>query len=182
MESLSVLFIFVLGVLPHVTAFLAGFFLYKAAKESVAGKMPSAPAAIGRALGIAVLGQLLGFYLLWYISTFLLSAIGMSLKDPNISVLHGPIGIVFAVLAGYLSVRTYEDTKAMNVKIVAGIGLLPQGLITMFNFNEGISPALPLWLFIPSVFLGAYIFNRWSESQIPTQTSIVKAEEIKASD
>lgn len=137
-------------------AFFGCYFLYKALREAVFGKIPSSPAAIGRSLGIIVFGQLVCFYILWYVS-YLLGFIGITFQDPNSSILHGPIGILFNTLAGYLSVRTVENTKSMNIKIVCVIGLIPQTLITAFNFNSGLSTTIALYLFVPSILIGGYL-------------------------
>ncbi len=141
-------------LIPHVAAVLAAFFLYKVIWELLLGKVPSSPAAIGRALGLIVFGQLVSFYLLWYFS-YLLGYIGVVV--PDLSLFHGPIGISFILLAGFIGTRTFEDTKAMNITIICVIGLLPQGLITAFNFNEGVSASIALYLFIPSILLGGYL-------------------------
>lgn len=143
-------------ILFLVVALFGCYFLYKALREAIFGKIPSSPAAIGRALGIIVLGQLVCFYILWYVS-YLLGFIGVTFQDPNFSILHGPIGILFIALAGYLSVRTFENTKSMNIKIVCFIGLIPQALITVFNFDSGLSTTIALYLFIPSILIGGYM-------------------------
>jgi hypothetical protein len=143
-------------ITPHLVSALGCYFLYVTLREALFGKVPSSPAAIGRSLGVIILGQLVLFYLLWYFS-YLLGYLGVTFTDPNHSVLHGPIGIVFIVMAGYLSARTFEDTKSMNLKIVCVVGLIPQLLITVFNFNEGLSASIALYLFIPSVLIGGYL-------------------------
>jgi|GEM_PF-6184349 len=143
-------------ILFLVGALFGCYFLYRALREALFGKIPSSPAAIGRALGIIVFGQLVCFYILWYVS-YLLGFIGITFQDSTFSILHGPIGILFITLAGYLSVRTFESTKSMNIKIVCVIGLIPQALITVFNFNSGISTIIALYLFIPSILIGGYM-------------------------
>ena len=151
---------YLVTALPHIVAILSLVFLTKALIECFKGKVPSAPAAIGRALGIIVLGQLTCFYLLWYIFSFLLSFINIAVKDSTIALFHGPIGIIFILAAGILAVSTFEDTQSMNLKIVVVIGLLIQGLITAFNFNEGVSTNIALYLLIPLIFIGGYIGKR----------------------
>jgi len=149
-------FSYLVLLIPHLVAGLGCYFLYIALREVLFGKVPSSPAAIGRSLGIIILGQLVLFYLLWYFS-YLMGFIGVNFTEPNHSVLHGPIGISFIILAGYLSTRTFEDTKSMNLKVICIVGLIPQVLITVFNFNEGLSTSIALYLFIPCVVIGGYL-------------------------
>lgn len=48
-----------------VIALSGCYFLYQALKEVLFGDVPSSPAAIGRALGILALGQLVSFYIVF---------------------------------------------------------------------------------------------------------------------
>ncbi|OCQ23737.1 hypothetical protein A7985_07295 [Pseudoalteromonas luteoviolacea] len=137
------------------------YLLYKALNECLKGKLPSAPAAVGRGVGILVLGQFVTLGFMNYLVNRLTTESFQQYSADYVAMLYVPIGIIYALLAGYIAARTYEDTKRMNVKMVAGVGLLPQVLFTVFNFNEGVSSYLVLLLLIPCVLIGGHL-NRCS--------------------
>lgn len=140
-------------VLFLIVALSGCYFLYLALKETLFGNVPSSPAAIGRALGIIILGQLVSFYIIWYFC-YVLAFLGFNFQDPDFSIVHSIVSVLFVVMAGLLSVRTFEDTKSMNIKIVCVIGLIPQVLITFLNLT---STNIALYLFIPCILLGGYL-------------------------
>ncbi|MBQ4810262.1 hypothetical protein J8M20_02895 [Pseudoalteromonas luteoviolacea] len=137
------------------------YLLYKALNECLKGKLPSAPAAVGRGVGILVFGQFVTLGFMNYLVNRLTTESFQQYSADYVAMLYVPIGIIYALLAGYIAARTYEDTKRMNVKMVAGVGLLPQVLFTVFNFNEGVSSYLVLLLLIPCVLIGGHL-NRCS--------------------
>ncbi|MFC0119864.1 hypothetical protein ACFFK7_18280 [Pseudoalteromonas xiamenensis] len=143
--------------LSDYVALVAIYLLYKALNECLKGKQPSAPAAVGRGLGILAFGQFVTLGLMNYLVSRFGTETFQQFSAEYVAMLYVPIGIIYALLAGYIAARTYEDTKSMNVKMVAGIGLLPQVLFTVFNFNEGVSSYLVLVLLIPCVFIGGHL-------------------------
>ena len=152
----SYFFSYIAPLIPHMIAVAFCYFLYKALVEVFLGEIPSSPAAIGRSLGILVLGQLVCFYLLWYFS-YALSLVSIVHIDSYHSVLYVPIGLLFSITSGYLATRTFEYTGSMNVKIVCAIGLLPQGLITIATMTAGLSTSITFFLFIPCVLIGCFL-------------------------
>lgn len=149
-------------IAPQALALLLAYWLYQAIRESFFGKQPSAPAAIGRALGLLVFGQLAGFYLVWYFISYRVSPFLIHPSTFESGTLHGVIAAVFAIGAGFLAKRTFENTQSMNLKIVAIVGFLVQGLITAFDFMDASTTTYALWFYIPLVFLGGYLFGRFT--------------------
>lgn len=138
-------------------ALVAIYLLYKALNECLKGKLPSAPGAVGRGLGILIFGQFVTLGLMNYLVNRFGTESFQQYSADYFAMLYVPIGIIYTLLAGYIAARSYEDTKSMNVKMVAGVGLLPQVLFTVFNFNEGVSSYLVLFLLIPCVLIGGHL-------------------------
>lgn len=83
-----------------------------------------------------------------------MSLLSFIFQDPDFSIIYDIVSILFVIVAGVISVRTFEETKSMNLKIVCVIGLIPQALITFLNLT---STNIALYLFIPCILLGGYL-------------------------
>ncbi len=152
------------GLLFHLGVFIFSIFLlYKFYRFAFNSPKPSGPAAIGRGMGVLVLGEILGAYLVWCLVSIFNAFAGLESIDSVVKFLSLIIFYAASIGSGFIASRTNEDTATMNYKIQVAAGFIPNGIIGLIVFSGGIYNHLAFWPYAILVLVGGLIQIKYGQ-------------------
>ena len=155
---------FSLSSLLIIASFMFGVYvLVKFAKFPFSSAGSTAPVAIGRALGFLVLGESISAYVMFIAYHNIGLWFGSELIPSVSKVFCVALFYYINFCVGFIASKTIEDTKSMNYKIIAAVGIVPHLIISLLVFGGQILWHFSFWPYVAFVVAGGLTQIKYPE-------------------